>query len=352
MRAGAGGVIRPTVCYVGAVAIASILRALVVAALGAAVFVGCDGDSPEPAPTPTITADPVGSATSTVTPTPQPTAAGTPTLAPIVTPSPTPSPAVRATPAPPPTPSPTPDAAVEATPVPFLEPTRPALRTSFSYDATPGVYTAITVGASHACALTADGEAVCWDIASGAVWDAPPGPYTGITARRGATCAITEAGEIACWSAVGEPFPEDEPDPSRDAPPGRYTAFSWDVKYATDRYTHACALTDGSELVCWSQEGSRASPEELVLPDPPPGAYTALSVRYAFLGWGQDHLALCALMSTDGAVCWGAGSAHATLSPQTTRVLEGRYTSVGVSRRSFCGLTVAGEIEGCGAARG
>ena len=246
----------------------------------------------------------------------------------MVTPSPTPSPAVRATPAPTPTPSPTPDAAVEATPVPFLEPTRPALRTSRTYDAPPGVYTAITVGASHACALTADGEAVCWDIASGAVRDAPPGPYTAITARRGATCAITEAGEIACWSAGGEPFPEDEPDPSRDAPPGRYTAFSWDVKYADDRYTHACALTDGSELVCWSQEGSRASPEELVLPDPPPGAYTALSVRYAFLGWAENHLTVCALAGTDGAVCSTARSAHAIAYPPSTWFIEGHYASV------------------------
>ena len=208
------------------------------------------------------------------------------------------------------------------------------------------------MGASHACALTADGEAVCWDIASGAVWDAPPGPYTAITARRGATCAITETGEIVCWSAGGGPFPKDEPDPARDAPPGRYTAFSWDVKWALDRYTYACALTDGSEVVCWSQEGRPVSSEELILPDPPPGAYTALSVRYAFLGWDRHHLTVCALAGTDGAVCRTAGRAHASVFPPSTWFFDGDYASVAVSRRSFCGLAVTGEIEGCGLPQG
>ena len=204
------------------------------------------------------------------------------------------------------------------------------------------------MGASHACALTTDGEAVCWDIASGAVWDAPPGPYTAITARRGATCAITETGEIVCWSAGGGPFPKHEPDPSRDAPPGRYTAFSWDVKYALDRYTYACALTDGSEVVCWSVEGSPVYSEELILPDPPPGAYTAMSVRYAFLGWAMHYLTVCALAGTGGAVCSTAMSAHAIAYPPSTWLIEGDYASIAVSGLSFCGLTVTGQIEGCG----
>ena len=292
-----------------------------------------------PDTSPTRTTRPTASPTP-ATPEPPPAGTATPGLLPAATPEPTrtatatPGPTSVATPAPT-TPG---EQLVPAASQP--SPTNEAAATTF--DAPPGVYTAITVGAVHACALTADGEAVCWDIASGTVWDALPGPYTAITARRGATCAITEAGEIVCWSAGGGPFPEDEPDPSRDAPPGRYTAFSWDVKYALDRYTYACAVTDGSEVVCWSLEGSPMYSEELILPDPPPGSYTAISVRYAFLGWAINHLTVCALAGTDGAVCWRAGSAHSSVFPPSTWFLKGHYASVAVSGRSSCALTITG----------
>ncbi len=218
------------------------------------------------------------------------------------------------------------------------------------FDAPEGVYTAITVGTSHACALTEDGEAICWDTRSGDVWDTPPGPYTSIEAVGEDTCALTAGGAIACWPAGGGPFREGRPDPSRDAPQGRYQAFSW----ASDEYyiagvTHACAVTDGGEAVCWtSQEGESPSWDELALPDLPPEEYTAIDVRYAFFGWAQESLTVCALVGTWGAVCSGAGRAHATVLEPSTWVLEGHYTSVAVSGRSSCALGVTGDIAGCG----
>ena len=75
--------------------------------------------------------------------------------------------------------------------------------TSPTFDTPPGVYTAIAVGANHACALTESGEAVCWNVENSTQWETPPGPYTYITANGDTTCAASTAGEIECWLLPG-----------------------------------------------------------------------------------------------------------------------------------------------------
>ncbi len=335
-------------------------KALAAAVLVAATLVACGGDSatPPPTPVPTETATaPPPAATSTTAPsptaaaTPAPTPQPTPTPAPTATLSPTsaatpvatPAATPVATPAPSPDPTPTPAATPDEPVEPITATFRPAQAPVF--DAPEGVYTAITVGASHACTLTEDGEAVCWDIESAEVWDTPPGPFTSIDAVESDTCAITDGGAIACWPAGGGPFREGRPDPSRDAPQGRYQAFSW----ASDGgYTHACAVTDGGEAICWtSRERESTASDELVLPDLPPGEYTAVDVRYASFGWAQESLTVCALTRADGAFCSTTPRLHANVYPVSTWSLQGDFASVAVSGRSSCALSVTGEIEGC-----
>lgn len=293
------------------------LRLIGLAALAAAMLAACGGDPPTPSPTPPTTPSPTETPTApppTSTPTAAPTTTSSPTATPTeassATPSPTPTTPTTATPSPThqptATPTPTPDEPPE--PVEPDDPTpavRPSLPQSPVFDGPPGVYTDITVGASHACALTRDGEAVCWDIESGEVWNTPPGTYTFIETEGDDTCAISDEGAIVCWPAGGGPFPEERPDPSRDARPGRYQAFSW----ASDEYyikglTHACGVTDGGEAVCWtSQEPETDYSHELALPDLPPGEYTTVDVRYSFFGWGQESLTVCALTRAKSAFC-------------------------------------------------
>jgi alpha-tubulin suppressor-like RCC1 family protein len=87
----------------------------------------------------------------------------------------------------------------------------PAQTTPKQYTSAP-VFTSITVGAQHACALTADGRAYCWgDNSAGQLGDSTmttrsdPTPVAGtfkfsaISAGTSHTCAITAAGEVACW---------------------------------------------------------------------------------------------------------------------------------------------------------
>ena len=131
-------------------------------------------------------------------------------------------------------------------PIPASEP-RPVLAPSPTFDGPPEAYTDIAVAFSGACALTEDGEVVCWDIESGDVWDAPPGPYTFVTARHLTWCAITDEGVITCWGRGGRPVPEREPDPSRDAPPGRFSALSFTTG----------GLTREGGSYAWRPHGSR-----------------------------------------------------------------------------------------------
>ena len=334
---------RPLV-WAGAGAVALAAVAAVVAVL---VVVTGNGDqplvvSPPPTETPQPTPSPTATATATVSPmptTPTPTATAAP------------SPTAGATPRSTPTATSTPTRAEPVEPVPEPAPvTRPSLPASPTFDGPPGVYTDITVGASHACALTEANEAVCWDIGTVNVWDIPRGTYTFIEAERDETCAITDEGAIVCWASGGGPIPEGRQDPSGDAPPGRYQAFSWaSDEYYLAGHTHACAVTDASEAVCWtSQEPWAASSYELALPELPPGEYTEVDVRYAFFGWGQESLTVCALTRTKSAVCSEAARAQGSVYPVSTWLLQSTYTSVAVSGRDSCALSAAGEIEGCG----
>ena len=319
-------------------------RLLIVATLTVAL-VACDSDSPTPSPTPTTTPDPTRSATApSPAATPTSTPFGTATAAPTSSPTPGPTPTPSPTPEPGATPTPIPDPTVSPTPTPTrpqpdepadpLEPDSWASRLPRSpvFDTPPGVYTDITVGSTHACALTENAEAVCWDVGSTAAWDTPPGSYLFIETERDTTCAITDEGEIVCWSRGGAPIGDGEPDPSRDSPQGRYKALAWDTGYVSGLVPsghYTCALTEEGAIVCWGLEGSGFD-RALFPPDPPSGSYTAIRVEHDSPGFGAHFLTACALAETGALVCWGSGHGHLhPFGPPETSRRSGDYELVG-----------------------
>ena len=187
------------------------------------------------------------------------------------------------------------------------------------------------MGASHACALTEDREAVCWDIASATVWDTPLGTYTYIKAVGFDACAVTDKSEIVCWSQGGGPIDRYEYNPSRDAPPGLYKALAWIRDYS-------CALTEDGEAVCWHGEYLWPVP-----PDPPPGRYVSISVGSYFPGLGGAFTTACALAEDGEIVCWGGQNSDP---PQSVGRSGSEHKAVSVHGWGFCGLTVDGEITG------
>ena len=286
-----------------------------------------------PAPTPTATATPT--ATPPATPTSTPTATATPTRSPTPSREPTPTPSATARPAPEPTATPTPTA--DGPPEPDLSPAvRPSLPETPVFEGPPGTYTDITVGSTHACALTEDGEAVCWDIEGGEVWDTPPGTYTFIETGGDDTCAITDEGAIVCWARGGGAIPGsvNRLDPSSGAPSNRYKELGWANPYA-------CALTEAGSPVCW-HPGDPKDIWPTRPPDPPPGTYSSIDVEYFYDGYGGQFLTACATSDAGDVVCWQATNT----SPTRQRISRyaGTFVEVEVAGSGFCALTEDGRV--------
>lgn len=127
--------------------------------------------------------------------------------------------------------------------------------------------TSITVGANHACVLTADGGVKCWGKNSlGYLGDRTtidragavdvlglPGEMVKITTGFGNTCGLAAAGTVWCWGSnrVGElgiGTSDSRPHASPVSVKGLAEIRIVDV--ATG-YEHACAVAESGMVYCW-----------------------------------------------------------------------------------------------------
>jgi len=139
-----------------------------------------------------------------------------------------------------------------------------------------GVFTSISSGPWHSCAVRADHGVACWGArAPGAPptkstcnqrfnygQSSPPaGSFASVSAGELTTCAVRMDGTLACWGAgqsatgcgtdvdgCGQALP----------PAGTFSAVAVG-------YTHACAIRTNGKVACWgSDTGGRATaPEDL-----------------------------------------------------------------------------------------
>ena len=87
---------------------------------------------------------------------------------------------------------------------------------SFSIDPPSGRFSALAVGWQHACALDIAGDAVCWGWKANRSKEVPnepspfahqltrppPGPFLAISAGQYRSCAVSVQGDIVCWGDV------------------------------------------------------------------------------------------------------------------------------------------------------
>ena len=138
------------------------------------------------------------------------------------------------------------------------------------------MFTSVTAGNDHTCALLADGEAYCWGPNNDDEHlDVPEGDrFRQISAGHRFTCGIRIDHGITCWGNNNHK--------KLEAPEGRFTALDigWD---------HACAVgADGT--VCWGWNANERS-------TPPPD--------FAFLAIGAGAEHSCGLTITRELRCWG-----------------------------------------------
>ena len=132
-------------------------------------------------------------------------------------------------------------------------------------------FVSVDSGSNHACAVTEDGDVLCWGSNKYGQATPPAEKFASVSAGAIYTCGLKDDGDVLCWGhdTGGRPA---------TSPEGKFVSVSANRRI--------CGVTVDDELLCWGSAEPRA--EE--------GAFVSVSVG------GDD---LCAITVQGSAVCWG-----------------------------------------------
>lgn len=201
----------------------------------------------------------------------------------------------------------------------------------------PGTVVDLAVGGSHACALRDEGQIYCWGTGMGGrlgygnaddvgVTNTPStvGPVTlprqfaprQVVAGAGHTCALSGDGDVLCWGdaatgILGSQTTEDIGDGEQPIDGVRVDLGGAPVAALSAGSQHTCALMENGALHCWGL-GTRGrlglGDEDDVGDDEAPGERTvALPALALAVSAGRAHT--CALLEGGSVLCWGEGTA-------------------------------------------
>lgn len=176
-----------------------------------------------------------------------------------------------------------------------------------------GIYTLVSTGASHTCALSTNGRAYCWgdnsegELGSGQRVDVSiPTPVAGhlvflnIDAGVQFTCGASETGEAYCWgindrgqlgvAAIRNSF--------TPVPVSGGLTF----RSVVTGETHACGVSDDGTAWCWGAniDGQLGTGDTASSARPMP---VALELHFVSLTAGDEHT--CGITQDSAAYCWG-----------------------------------------------
>jgi hypothetical protein len=217
---------------------------------------------------------------------------------------------------------------------------------------------AVSVGEDFACALTASGAVRCWDNRGGqlgsngagayrAVAVPVPGLASGVTAISvggSSACALTAAGGVQCWGDNGSGQLGSGSTRMSSAVPLPVTGLESGVAAISVGATYACALTTAGGVQCWGMLGIGFDIKIPVVATPAPVA--GLESGVAAISVGADSA--CALSTQGGVQCWGyAHTVHPSYSavPVPIAGLTAGISAVSVGSQTACALTVGGLVE-------
>jgi alpha-tubulin suppressor-like RCC1 family protein len=176
---------------------------------------------------------------------------------------------------------------------------------------------AISVGSTHACAVTTGGGVKCWgsntygQLGDGTFTDRlTPVGVTGlasgvvaISAGNSHTCALTSAGAVKCW---GNGFNGQLGNGSTgilSAVPVDVTGLSSGVATISSKDVHTCVVTNTGAAKCWGTNAQGQLGDGTTTDRSTPVGVVGLSSGVSVIDAGGAHT--CAVMSSGTVKCWG-----------------------------------------------
>ena len=229
--------------------------------------------------------------------------------------------------------------------------------------AVPGgrIFTAITAGLAHTCALDAGGVAYCWglnqdgQLGDGTTVTSRPNPtaisgtltFATITAGRHHTCGVTVGGPSYCWGMNYMGQLGDGAYSSRTAPGQVAGGWSFSKVWAGDY--HTCAITTAGTALCWGMNSGTGTIGNGNLIDANQPSLVSGGMSFSMIAPANSHT--CGLATSGTAYCWGSNFAgnigDGTVGRTTAPGLVAggiSFSSVqtGYYDKTVCGLTAAG----------
>ncbi len=221
----------------------------------------------------------------------------------------------------------------------------------------------ISVGGSHACALTSAGRAKCWGSnTNGRIGDNSlvdrttavdvqglDGGLIAISAGGTHSCALTSSGGAKCWGANGEGQSGDGTPIDRPTPVDVVGVVSGFTEIAAGTF-HSCALNPASGLKCWGPNSSGALGAGYEVPGFTTATVLGISSGASGLSAGSDHN--CVVLAS-GLRCWGLNLDGQLGNDTTTRRLAPIQVSglgsgmakIGGGNQHSCALTTSGGVK-------
>ena len=199
-----------------------------------------------------------------------------------------------------------------------------------------GVLGQLTVGEYHTCALTSAGEVRCWGkggdgqlgndeladkdhpvtVVDGDGSTNPLGGIIQVSGGKSSTCALTFQGEVVCWGDGSKGRLGNNSNSDRDHPVSVVDEDGnplSDIIQISAGWEHACALTSSREVWCWGEGDNgqlgngdvSGSDKRYAVGVVSGDGSTARLVDIVQIDSGGRHT--CALTARGEIVCWGGG---------------------------------------------
>jgi hypothetical protein len=181
-------------------------------------------------------------------------------------------------------------------------------------------FTAVSAGGFHSCGIRYSGTVECWGSNDEGQSNAPEGEFTEISAGDSHTCGLmkptgssqgsgtTLGGTVQCWGENDEG--------KVNAPGGDFVAVSAGGSHSCGIRARDAGPRGGGAVECWGDNDSGQT-------DAPRGVFTSVSA-------GRFHT--CGI-ATKFIQCWGDQSYNQTGAP------AGEFTTVAAGRFHSCGIT-------------